>query len=244
MPGITRSGAVAAILLGLARPVACSAQAEQAGDPEYAALQAEVKTAFKDQVTPFVKNYCFTCHSNRKSKGGVNFESAIKYPGSPGFAKHWKNALTNVKTHDMPPDDAEKQPTDEERQVFVDWLARFKFLSPPDPGLFVIRRLNKIEYGNTLHDLFGVDAGLTRGLPDEVLGEGYLNTFSPLQTEQYLGIANEVLNRILAPEGTPPTAVQRRLFGEPPAPGTDLRAAARKIAGSLARNAYRRPPSG
>ena len=45
------------------------------------------------------------------------------------------------------------------------------------------------------------------------------------------------------PEDAPPTDVQKRLFGEPPAPETDVRAAARKVARSLARNAYRRPPS-
>ena len=37
--------------------------------------------------------------------------------------------------------------------------------------------------------------------------------------------------------------MQRRLFGEPPARETDARAAAREVARSLARKAYRRPPS-
>ena len=53
----------------------------------------------------------------------------------------------------MPPDDAKKQPADADRQMFVDWLAKIKFLSPKDPGLFVIRRLTKTEYANTLHAL-------------------------------------------------------------------------------------------
>ena len=57
-----------------------------------------------------------------------------------------------------------------------------------------------MEYGNTLHDLFGVDPAVADELPDEVVGEGYLNSLSPLQLEQYLAIANEVLDRILAPE--------------------------------------------
>ena len=124
---------------------------------------------------------------------------------------------------------ARKQPTEEERKAVLDWIAGMKFLSPKDPGPFVIRRLNKVEYGNTLHDLFGVDPAVARELPDEVFGEGYLNTLSPLQSEQYLGIANEVLDRILAPPGAPPTAVQKRLFGEPPAtPGADLRGGGEK----------------
>jgi hypothetical protein len=57
----------------------------------------------------------------------------------------------------MPPEDAKKQPTDEGRQMFVEWVATIKILSPKDPGAFVIRRLTKVEYGNTLRDLCGVD---------------------------------------------------------------------------------------
>ena len=234
---------MAMILLGAAIPLSVRAQAEPTPGKGLEALQADVKKAFKDQVTPFVKNYCVSCHGNRRSKGGVNFESAVKYPGNAGFAKHWKNAITNVKALDMPPDDTEKQPTEAERQMFVDWVAKLKYLSPPDPGPYVIRRLTKVEYGNTLHDLYGVDPAITRDLPEEVVGAGYLNTFSPLQSEQYLGIANTVLERILAPGGAAPTPMQARLFGETPAPGTDARVTARKVARSLARNAYRRPPS-
>ena len=143
----------------------------------------------------------------------------------------------------MPPDYADKQPTDADRQMFVDWLAKVKFLSRKDPGLFVIRRLTKTEYGNTLHDLFGVEPAIANELPDEVSGEGYLNSLSPLQLEQYLAIADKVSDRILSPEDAQPTDMQRRLFGEPPALETDARAAAREVARSLARKAYRRPPS-
>lgn len=240
---LLRRGVIAAVLLGLTLPLATSGRAAPANDTELATLQTEIKKSFREKVTPFVKTYCLSCHSNRKSKGGVNFESALKYPGSAGFSKHWKQAATNVKAHDMPPDDSDPQPSEEERRVFAEWMAQLKFLSPPDPGPFAIRRLTKAEYGNTLHDLFGVDASVTRELPDEVVGEGYLNTLSPLQSEQYLRIANAVLDRVLAPDGAPPTPVQKRLFGEPPPPGAEARAAARQVARSLARNAYRRPPT-
>ena len=235
--------ALAVFLVSLAAPLGRAAQASPAEAGELVARQAEVKKAFREDLTPFVKTYCLSCHSNRKSKAGVNFESALKYPGSAGFAQHWKQAATNVKAHDMPPDDASPQPTDDERRQFAGVIAELKYLSPPDPGRFTLRRLNRMEYGNTLHDLIGVDPAISRELPEEVIGEGYLNTLSPLQSEQYLRIANTVLERVLSPDGAPPTAVQRRLFGEPPAPGTDVRAAARAVARSLARTAYRRPPS-
>ena len=215
--------------------------AAEAGD--LAALQAEAKASFRDGVAPFVKTYCTECHGDKKRKGGINFLSSLKNPGDSAASKRWKQALVSVRTHDMPPTDADKQPTEAERQKFLDWLAQLKFLSPKDPGPFVIRRLTKVEYGNTLRDLFGVDPAVAQELPDDVPGEGYLNTLSPLQSEQYLAIANVVLDRVLSPEGKPPTPVQKRLFGDTPKSGTDLRAAARKVASSLARSAYRRPPA-
>ena len=98
----------------------------------------------------------------------------------------------------MPPDEME-QPTDKEGRMLMKWLEKVKYLSPKDPGPFVIRRLTKTEYGNTLHDLFGEDPRIADGLPDEVGGKGYLNSMSPLQLEQYLSIADEVLDQVLVP---------------------------------------------
>lgn len=236
-------GVMAMTLFGLALSLTMPSQAALGEAGDFAALQADAQKSFRDGVSPFVTTYCTECHGEKKRKGGINFLPALKNPGDAASSKRWKQALASVKTHDMPPTDAGKQPTEEERQKFLDWIAKIKFLSPKDPGPFVIRRLTKVEYGNTLHDLFGVDSAVAHELPDEVFGAGYLNTLSPLQSEQYLTIANDVLDRILAPNDAPPTAVQKRLFGKPPAPGADLRAAAKKVARSLARNAYRRPPS-
>lgn len=228
---------------GLTLSVVALSGTELAAGKDLSALQAETRKAFEEDVTPFINTYCTRCHGQDRQKGGINFQPALKNPGYSDSSRRWKHALANVKAHDMPPEDANKQPTDAERQRFQEAIAKLKYLSPKDPGPFVIRRLTKVEYGNTLHDLFGVDPAVAQELPDEVFGEGYLNTLSPLQTEQYLGIANKVLDQILAPKNGRPTATQKRLFGETPRLGADLRAAARKVAGSLARSAYRRPAS-
>jgi len=244
--GILRLSQLALVFAGfaLALPSAVAvAVAAPAEEQDFAVLQAETKKVFEDRVTPFFNTYCTDCHGIHKMEGGINFAPTLTAPGAPSSAKTWKQALANVKAHDMPPEDAKKQPTVEERQMFVDWMGTIKFLSPKDPGAFVIRRLTKVEYGNTLRDLFRVDPAVAAELPDEVFGEGYLNSLSPLQSEQYLGIANEVLNRILAPTDALPTEMQKRIFGDTPAPGSDLRAAARTVASSLARSAFRRPAS-
>jgi len=215
--------------------IPCAGETEE---EKFSALQKKAKVSFKKEVTPFIKDYCFKCHSNKRQKGGINFQPALKTPGSSASGKRWKQALANVKAHDMPPEDVPKQPSDEKRKKFIEAIGMIKYLSPKDPGPFVIRRLTKTEYGNTLHDLFGVDPGITEDLPDEVFGEGYLNSLSPLLSEQYLGIAKEVLDRILAPEGSPPTEIQKRFFGQAPIEGD-----VKDIARSLAKKAYRRSPS-
>jgi hypothetical protein len=197
-------------------------------DKDLAAMQSAAQKAFKQHAEPFVKEYCLECHSNRRSKAGLNFEVAVRKPGDPAFARKWMEAIANVNAHDMPPDDAD-QPSEDERKRFLDALAQIKYLAARDPGPFVIRRLTKVEYGNTLHDFLGVDAALTKELPDEVPGEGYLNSLSPMQTEQYLGIANAALQKM-------PAEVQKRLFG-----GEEIHV--REVARSLARTAYRRPPT-
>lgn len=215
--------------------------AEVSDEQATAEQMAQAKKAFNDGVAPFVKNYCAECHGTKRRKGGLDYLSALKNPGNSANSRKWKQALANVKAHDMPPEDADNQPTDEERQKFLDQIGKLKLFSPKDPGPFIIRRLTKIEYGNTLRDLLGVDPSVAHELPDEVFGEGYLNTLSPLQSEQYLHIANEVLDRVLAPENAQPTELQKRLFGKAPEPGIDPRVAARSVAQALARSAYRRP---
>lgn len=212
--------------LALASVPPCPAQADGGGTT--GTLQSAAQKAFKQHAEKFVKEYCVECHGNRRSKAGLNLEVAVRKPGDPAFARKWMEAIANVNAHDMPPEDAD-QPSDDERERFLNALAQIKYLAARDPGPFVIRRLTKVEYGNTLHDLLGVNADIAKELPDEVPGEGYLNSLSPMQTEQYLGIANAALQKM-------PAGVQKRLFGDKNA---DVRETARK----LARTAYRRPPT-
>ena len=210
---------------------------------DHDALKADAQSFFRGRVTPFVTTYCLPCHQNRRpTRAGVNFSPALNDPGPAAFTDQWKKGAARVKAHDMPPKGA-PQPTDADRQMFSDWLAKLKYLSHQDPGPFVIRRLTKTEYANTLRDLFGVDPSIADALPDEVSGKGYLNSLSPLQLEQYLTIADQVLRRIVAPDGTPPTSQQKRLFGDPVPPKGTERVVARSVARSLARKAYRRPPA-
>ncbi|WP_220498089.1 DUF1592 domain-containing protein [Rhodopirellula sp. JC639] len=227
----------------LATCPANSTPAQDTLDDEHAARKVEVEKLFRKDVTRFIKTYCIDCHQNRRpTEAGVNFSPALNTPTHPAFTEQWKRAAARVKAHDMPPEGLD-QPSDEERQMFVQWQKKIKFLSPKDPGPFIIRRLTKSEYGNTLQDLFGVDPEIAAALPDEVSGEGYLNSLSPLQLEQYLAIADKVLDQVWPVGEMPSGEVIDRLIGQKIDPGNRKALATAKIAGSLARTMYRRPAS-
>lgn len=220
-------------------------RAETTESPEavHAARQAAAKKTFEQKIAPFFNTYCTDCHGDKVRKGGLSFRPALKNPGSSELRKQWKRALSSLDAHEMPPEDAKKHPSPEEVKVFSNWLSEVKFLSPIDPGVFVIRRLNKVEYANTLHDFLGSDPALAAELPAEVFGAGYLNSLSPLLMEQYLAIAGTVIHSVW-PYGTPlPSTLQNRLFGKAPLqPGFSARELRATLRG-LARKAYRRPAS-
>ncbi len=262
--------AVVVVLLSVCSLNPSTCMAQSADDGLLAQRKAEAEKFFQKRVAPFIRTYCLECHqNNRPSEAGLSFTPALDTPGHAAFSTKWKKSAARVNAHDMPPDGSE-QPTDEERLMFMKWLEKVKYLSTPDPGTFVIRRLTKSEYGNTLRDLFGVDPKIAEGLPDEVSGEGYLNSISPLQLEHYLKITNEVLNQVLPDGGYPirrsqlsrrdGQAVRRPVDTEdqasiaaglvdlkpleqPLAPGANAQATARSVAQSLAKRVYRRPAS-
>ena len=215
-----------------------ASEGDTAGVPT---TRVQAQEVFTKQVKPFLATYCSKCHGDTKSRGDFTYRYAIKAAGSPAFRPLWNHAAASVKAEDMPPGKEDKQPSAAERKMFSDWVAGMKHLSPKDPGQFVIRRLSKVEYGNTLGDLFGVDARVAAILPDEVFGAGYTNSLSPLLMEQYLLVANNVLDQVFAKAGQPPTAMEQRIFTARPTAEVDERTAARHIATDFARRAFRRP---
>jgi len=211
-------------------------------DAAHATLMADAAVVFEEDVRPFMKKYCIECHGPR-GEAGLNLDATLKTIGESSSSQQLKLAVARVKAHDMPPIDGDKIPTDEERHQFLEWMGMLKYMSPKDPGPFVIRRLSKIEYGNTLQALYGVDSSIADDLPEEVFGAGYLNSLSPLQSELILGITNKVVDRVVSKKGKVAAAMRTRLFGDTPDDEADLRKAARQVARSLARDAYRRPAS-
>ena len=108
--------------------------------------------------------------------------------------------LKNVRAGIMPPA-GKPRPTAQERRALEDWIKYEAFgIDPrnPDPGRVTVRRLNRVEYRNTVRDLMGVDYDTSVEFPPDDTGHGFDNigevlTLSPLLLEKYVTAARAVV---------------------------------------------------
>jgi hypothetical protein len=114
--------------------------------------------------------------------------------------------------------------------------------APGTPGRVTLHRLNRLEYDNTVRDLLDVDLrpSVTYGFTEDEFGEGFDNnadvlTLSPIDGENYLKAARELVAKALEP-GTAPRA--RLVICDPAA---DEAGCGLKILTAFGRRAFRRP---
>src|SRR5262249_43279744 len=75
----------------------------------------------------------------------------------------------------------------------------------PDPGRVTLRRLNRVEYRNTIRDLMGFDFKANEEFPADDTGYGFDNigdvlTVSPLLLEKYLKAAETIVTAAVPSE--------------------------------------------
>jgi hypothetical protein len=173
---------------------------------------------FKRDVQPILEKYCYDCHGNGIEKGGVNLDS-FDTPAALADHKLWERALRNVRSGIMPPADELPLPAAEAEKI-VQWIKKDAFqLDParPDPGRVTVRRLNRVEYRNTIRDLTGVDYDTQKEFPADDTGHGFDNiadvlTISPMLLEKYLDAAQNIVSKAVVTK--PRTVIESTLLGK------------------------------
>ena len=210
---------------------------------------------FRDEIRPILERNCFECHGAEKQKGDLNLSSFTNYTQVTETRETWQKVLEMVQAFEMPP---KKEMSFNSHGKLLRWLRR---LPKPDradcdqiasdrtanfyKGYVMSRRLNRAEYHNTLRDLLGVELRLHDLLPaDGGGGEGFDTTGNALFTstihiEKYLAAAERALEAVF---NDPEFELARtRLLVAAPSRRHSPREAARKIIGTFARKAFRRP---
>ncbi len=162
---------------------------------------------FTKEIRPILNEYCYGCHGGGIDKGGVTLD---EFSTGAELKDHglWVRALRNVRTGIMPPADEPRLPPALAEKL-TQWVKRDVFeLDPakPDPGRVTVKRLNRIEYRNTVRDLTGIEVDTKLEFPADDSGHGFDNigdvlTVSPLLLERYLDTAQNVISAAVPTRG-------------------------------------------
>ncbi|HWN96475.1 MAG TPA: DUF1592 domain-containing protein [Methylomirabilota bacterium] len=173
---------------------------------------------FRNDVQPILKEYCYDCHADGANKGGVSFDEFKSDAAMLENHELWLKALKNVRANIMPPP-KKSQPSADQKRRLEQWIKTAVFQSDPqnpDPGRVTVRRLNRVEYRNTVRDLLGVDFDTEKEFPPDDAGHGFDNigdvlTLPPMLLEKYLAAAKTVVTK--AVPSVPGVAAEQVLAG-------------------------------
>ena len=147
------------------------------------------------EVAPLIERYCLGCHDG--AEGGVVLDC---FPDAVPDREH-RSILLRVadalRAEIMPPE-GEPRPDPEERETLEAWLDAAIEPDSRSPGRVTLRRLNRIEYNNTIRDLIGLDLRPADEFPADDVGYGFDNiaevlSTPPILVEMYVDAAEAVI---------------------------------------------------
>jgi hypothetical protein len=146
----------------------------------------------------FFAEYCLVCHDGGTKKGGLDLSALSWKPADTLNFDQWVEVFDKVDQQKMPPA-SRKRPEPGTRAAFLNALRTelraANRAKQQAEGRVVLRRLNRVEYENTLHDLLAIDVPLKHLLPEDATTSGFDNVaiglrLSMVQMEQYLEAAD------------------------------------------------------
>ena len=197
--------ALAGCLL-LAPAAAAAGQAESTQAPAAARSSAA-------PVEAMLNRYCITCHSDGGyAAGRVPISLQPLDPADVGaHADAWEKVALKLRSRMMPPV-GRPRPDAAAYDTVATWLEDEldrAAAADPNPGRTVAHRLNRVEYGNAIRDLLGLEVDPEALLPPDDDDEGFDNiadvlSVSPTLMERYLYAARQVSQLAVGDAGLRP----------------------------------------
>ncbi|MFM7057741.1 MAG: DUF1592 domain-containing protein [Planctomycetota bacterium] len=173
---------------------------------------------FSGSGRAFLQKYCFGCHNEQEKNAELSLEPLIDSTAVVRRRQVTEKVLRVLAAGEMPPQDAPMRPTSEEsehiRSQLLAILDHADRNASPDPGRVTMRRLNRLEYRNTIRDLMGVSFDPAADFPADDIGHGFDNigdvlTLSPVLMERYLAAAETIVEQAIS--SVLPPVVKRNL---------------------------------
>jgi hypothetical protein len=168
---------------------------------------------FQQDVLPVLSKSCMTCHNDRSKAGSLSldpFNDPFTALAQPAV---WQKVAEKVSAGAMPPPAAAPL-SQAERDAIVNFARKVPGVADamnvrPSAGRVTARRLNRVEYNNTIRDLLGVAARPADEFPVDDSGYGFDNngdvlSVSPMLMEKYMQAAETVSRLAVYGETLPP----------------------------------------
>ena len=165
-----------------------------------------------ESIKSFTSEFCTSCHGANTQKGDFRFDALFWKLADTDSREQWQLVYEYVAKGDMPPEKAKKRPNTEQRQAFLKTL-KVAFTQADlqaSVGGTTLRRLNRVEYLNTVRDLFGIRMiKLPLSFPEDATSAEFDTMpdglfLSPAVMEAYHETATDIADR-LVPLPDPPT---------------------------------------
>src|SRR6266498_3514290 len=189
----------------------------------------QTDATFEKAVQPFFANNCYACHNDERQTGDLSLEPFKTATSLSRDRVTMKLILNKLNAGAMPPPKVPRSKPEDVTAV-TQWLSHQlaaepeKRAAPGDAaksaelnsGHVTARRLNRIEYDNTVRDLLGVDLHSSDDFPQDDSGYGFDNigdvlSLSPVLMEKYLAAAEKISRTaIFGVEPLKPTLVRLR----------------------------------
>jgi hypothetical protein len=184
---------------------------------------ASLQAAQPKALQSFLENQCLDCHDSEVKKAGLDLSEAKWDLGDRQSFELWVKVHDRVSKGEMPPRTKKTQPTAAERADFAaalhQPLHQASLAAQSSAGRTSGRRLNRVEYERTLHDLLHVSVPLVGMLPEDTPMHGFDTVaegqrFSQLQMGTYLEAADLALDEALDLRTTLPVELKRHDYAE------------------------------
>ncbi len=164
---------------------------------------------FTTSVQPFLTAHCASCHNNKLKTGDLSLEFSDSRAAAADMSL-WDDVALKLRGRQMPPAGLPRPPEADVQRVlqWIDQQLDVRAASGKiDPGRVTVRRLNRAEYNQTIHDLFGIPIRPADEFPADDSGYGFDNigdvlSIPPLLMESYLKAAVQIASAAI-PLGPP-----------------------------------------
>ena len=162
------------------------------------------------QSQHFFNTFCTSCHGTKKSKGDLRLDQIDGQQwNDPSLLN---DIYTAIESGEMPPEDAPRFPKADQLEAFQKGLRNQLHLLAEKQKPGMLKRLSRVEYQNTVNDVFGSDFSLLDRLPLDNIEAGFDNNadnlhMSVVDMESYFNVANLIAESVVSDKPVPRVVV-------------------------------------